>query len=289
MRDIDKWMPLWIGDYLADTTHLTAEAHGAYLLLIFAYWKNGGPLVHDEKNNRRRMQLNGVTRKHRNAYDEVMRFFSVTGGMLYHKRIDLEIKKAKESMNLRRDRTQKARDSKLCKLRENGSVAGMPHLSVTTPVTESVTETPSPSPSPSQKRDKNIARKIKPPTAPQSDEDDALFEQAKRHYPRKLGKIIGAPAAKVRFRKLSHADKVQFVQNCKHYRDSQGAQRLNGRYVRHFDGFVYDGRTGTEPWRDWMEPELSGALLNPAQQRSQNNADVVAAIVERVEQGEGIA
>jgi uncharacterized protein YdaU (DUF1376 family) len=43
-------MPLFIDAYLADTTHFSAEEHGAYLLLLMAMWRRNGRVPDNDKD-----------------------------------------------------------------------------------------------------------------------------------------------------------------------------------------------------------------------------------------------
>jgi uncharacterized protein YdaU (DUF1376 family) len=85
----DAWMPLWIGAYLADTQHLERDEHGAYFLLMMAYWRNQAPLADDDK---RLASIAKCTPKEWKALRPTMaEFFKVADGVWWHKRIEAEL------------------------------------------------------------------------------------------------------------------------------------------------------------------------------------------------------
>lgn len=93
MGKIDVWMPIYIGDYLRDTTELTAEEHGAYLLLLMHYWLKNGEIG---------AEIGRITRVCK-TQEETARFllgsfFTLVDGNYRNKRADEELEKA----NLRR-------------------------------------------------------------------------------------------------------------------------------------------------------------------------------------------
>lgn len=89
------WMPLYVADYLADTTHLSAAEHGAYLLLIMHYWQSGGLPKEDRKLARiARMS----DREWKDARETVAEFFD---GEWRHQRIDKELTESAEKYERR--------------------------------------------------------------------------------------------------------------------------------------------------------------------------------------------
>ena len=81
------WMPLYVGDYLGDTGHLTTTQHGAYLLLMMHYWRKG-ELPDDDR------QLSKIAKlplKTWCEYRATLQDFFHEGWK--HKRIDAELEK----------------------------------------------------------------------------------------------------------------------------------------------------------------------------------------------------
>ena len=80
-------MPVFIGDYLADTMHLSTEQHGAYLLLLFHLWRRGN-LPDDDG------ALAQITGLSRNAWNQtrpvLAEFFQIHDGLWRHGRVERE-------------------------------------------------------------------------------------------------------------------------------------------------------------------------------------------------------
>src|ERR1700761_5093907 len=84
------WMPLYVGDYLGDTGHLTTAQHGAYLLLMMHYWRKG-ELPDDDR------QLAKITKlplRSWRDYRATLQDFFYDGWR--HKRIDAELQRMTE-------------------------------------------------------------------------------------------------------------------------------------------------------------------------------------------------
>ncbi len=92
-KKTDAWMPFYVGDYLAATSRLTAEQHGAYLLILIDYWINGAPPDDDEV-------LKAITRVPSKNWPKVKAairpFFNVLEGRWIQKRADKEKERAME-------------------------------------------------------------------------------------------------------------------------------------------------------------------------------------------------
>ncbi len=94
-------MQLYVGDYLRDTRHLTAEQHGAYLLLLMAMWNADGTLPSDPRKLARIAAC--TPSRWAKIADDVMAFFTVEGPVVTNARLSRELKKASEKSIKRAD------------------------------------------------------------------------------------------------------------------------------------------------------------------------------------------
>jgi uncharacterized protein YdaU (DUF1376 family) len=82
-------MPLYVGDYIADTAHLSAAESGAYLHLLMHYWSTGTPPPDDDRALARIAKMSAA--EWRRARPTVQAFFQ---DGWRHKRIEFELTEA---------------------------------------------------------------------------------------------------------------------------------------------------------------------------------------------------
>lgn len=87
------YMQFYVAEYQADTMHLTAEEHGAYLLLIFNYWQTGKPIPKKRLQKIARVPNERWT----DVKDTLSEFFKDTGDDWVHARIEADLVAAKDA------------------------------------------------------------------------------------------------------------------------------------------------------------------------------------------------
>lgn len=107
------YMPLYVADYLGDTQHLSAEQHGAYLLLLMALWRAGGRLPNDAVKLARIVRLSPS--KWARIAGDVMAFFTVDGEEITQKRLAAEIEKASKKSQVRSEAGKAGAEAKALK------------------------------------------------------------------------------------------------------------------------------------------------------------------------------
>lgn len=85
------YMPLYVGDYLRDTMHLSTEEHGAYLLILMTLWSRGGSLPADGATLAQAARV--PARRWAAIGPKIMALLSVAHGEVTQKRLAAELTK----------------------------------------------------------------------------------------------------------------------------------------------------------------------------------------------------
>ena len=184
MAKADIWMPLYIGDYLADTTRLTTEQHGAYMLLIMDYWRNGPPPDDDSiLENITKMQA----KDWRKVKQSVLHFFEKKDGVWVHSRIEHELAEAAKGKAKSEEKAKKAAEARWGKQAIQASNENAPSNatsnapSISQALHEecpSQSQSPLPKNKPTSKAEAQLATRLPADWIPSY--DDARFCAAKR-------------------------------------------------------------------------------------------------------------
>ena len=187
-------MPLYVGDYLADTTHLTAGEDGAYMRLLMCMWRAGGSLPDDDVRLARFCKLTPA--QWQRVKPAVMEFFTVSEGVITQRRLSKELQKHTAAVFQRREAGSRGGQAKALKDKETGLAGAMPSPCQ-----------PEPEPEPEKKVEASpLVAKATPPE----------FEEAWKAYPHVKGRS-SKKLALAEWRKLPPLDRLRVPVACRRY------------------------------------------------------------------------
>jgi uncharacterized protein YdaU (DUF1376 family) len=110
------FMQLYVSDFIGDTLHLSTEQIGAYMLLLMAMWNAGGRLPNDDAKLARVVRMS--VKKWKAIEADLIGFFDVTDGEIYHNRLTKELQKSERKSQSRADAGAKGGSAKALKDKE---------------------------------------------------------------------------------------------------------------------------------------------------------------------------
>lgn len=226
-KKVDIWMPLYVADYLSATSRLTTEQHGAYLLLLMDYWKNGAPPDNDAV-------LAQITRLSPNAWTNartmLQPFFEVMNGAWVQARVEAEMQKANNNKKINKERGLKGAEARWA---NKNALSNAPSIVKECSEVCSADST-SPSPSPS-----HINNTPLPPKG-------ELFEFFWKAYPKKVGK----DAAYKAFAKRKPDEQLTqtMIAAVRKQTATEQWKKDNGQFIPHASTWLNEGR-----WQDSTE------------------------------------
>lgn len=84
----NPYMPFYTGDYLRKTRRLIDREHGAYVLILFALWDEGGQLPFDMDELRAIARVPVKAKHWPDTWAKIAPFFVIENGMVRHRRVD---------------------------------------------------------------------------------------------------------------------------------------------------------------------------------------------------------
>lgn len=112
-------MPMYWDAYLADTTHLTTEEHGAYMLLLAAMWRRNGAVPDDDKDNARILGLTTAKwRKTKARLVSTIPGFRIEGNLITQEKLQKTWKNTQEKID--KNRANGAKGGRAASSKNNG-------------------------------------------------------------------------------------------------------------------------------------------------------------------------